>query len=76
MIESVPIYGKANTYKKRNSDLIMLQEISSKHFQMKSFQCYKSYPNYYYNLILSKCSSESYKVGINIRYMDYLDYFG
>ena len=54
MIESVPIYGKANTYKKRNSDLIMLQEISSKHFQMKSFQCYKSYPDNYHNLILRK----------------------
>ena len=55
MTESVLIYGNAITYKKRNSDLIMLQEISSKHFQMKSFQCYKSYPNNYHNLILSKC---------------------
>ena len=55
MTESVPIYGNAITYKKRNSDLIMLQEISSKHFQMKSFQCYKSYPNNYHNLNLSKC---------------------
>ena len=53
--ESVPIYGKATTYKKRNSDLIMLQEINSKHFQMKSYRCYKNYPNNYHNLILIKC---------------------
>ena len=37
MTKSVPVYGKATTYKKRKSDLIMLQEISSKHFQMKSY---------------------------------------
>ena len=55
MTKSVPVYGKAATYKKRKSDLIMLQEISSKHFQMKSYQYNKIYRNNYHNLILSIC---------------------